>query len=196
MPDAQWGQLSPTTEKSHSTCDVFGLSPQNRDSARAQQLSQTLLRGTSFWLTAIKQSASGQAWGRQSGLMAGCAFCKSETEFYDGGVPICVRCSDARGSKRKPPTSEHQLLNVLREDLQSAKERYSLRVVRSGLGVPRHGEVNCPARAPHAYVRYSHRAPPRMPPKWTPAVQSGICLRGVRSVPEESTCHDSARYFG
>ena len=55
--------------------------------------------------------------------MAGCAFCKSETEFYDGGVPICVRCSDARGSKRKPPTSEHQLLNVLREDLQSAKER-------------------------------------------------------------------------
>ena len=55
--------------------------------------------------------------------MAGCAFCKSETEFYDGGVPICVNCSDARASKRKPPTSEHQLLNVLREDLQSAKER-------------------------------------------------------------------------
>ena len=55
--------------------------------------------------------------------MAGCAFCRSETEFYDGGVPICVNCSDARESKRKPPTSEHQLLNVLRADLQLAKER-------------------------------------------------------------------------
>ena len=51
------------------------------------------------------------------------AFCKSEAEFYDGGVPICVRCSDARGSQRKPPTSEHQVLSVLQEDLQSAKER-------------------------------------------------------------------------
>jgi hypothetical protein len=57
--------------------------------------------------------------------MAGCAFCKSEAEFYEGGVPICVRCSDARASKRKPPTSEHQVLNALREDLHSAKERAS-----------------------------------------------------------------------
>ena len=36
-----------------------------------------------------------------------------------------MRYSDARDSKRKPPTSEHQVLNVLREDLQSAKERAS-----------------------------------------------------------------------
>ena len=57
------------------------------------------------------------------GLMARCIFCKSETELYGGGVPICVKCSDAGASKRKPPTSEHHVLNVLREDLQSAKER-------------------------------------------------------------------------
>ena len=55
--------------------------------------------------------------------MASCAFCKGETELYDGDVSICVRCTDARRSKRKPPTSEHQVLNALREDLQSAKER-------------------------------------------------------------------------
>ena len=52
-----------------------------------------------------------------------CIFCKSETELHDSGTPLCVRCSDVGASKRKPPTSEHQVLNVLREDLQSAKER-------------------------------------------------------------------------
>jgi hypothetical protein len=55
--------------------------------------------------------------------MARCIFCKSEKELYDGGVPICIRCSDAGASKSKPPTSEDQVLNVLRQDLQSAKER-------------------------------------------------------------------------
>jgi len=55
--------------------------------------------------------------------MTRCIFCKSVTELDDGGVPICVRCSEAGESKRKPPTSEHQVLNVLREDLQSAKWR-------------------------------------------------------------------------
>ena len=52
-----------------------------------------------------------------------CIYCKSETELPDGGVPICVRCSDAGASKRKPPTSECQVLNTLHEDLQSAKDR-------------------------------------------------------------------------
>jgi len=55
--------------------------------------------------------------------MARCIFCKSVTEFDDGGVPICVRCSDVAATKRKPPTSEHQVLDTLHEDLQSAKER-------------------------------------------------------------------------
>ena len=57
--------------------------------------------------------------------MARCIVCKSETELYDGGVPICVRCSDAGASKRKPPISEDQVLNTLRADLQLAKERAS-----------------------------------------------------------------------
>ena len=55
--------------------------------------------------------------------MARCSFCKLVTELYDSGVPICVKGSDSGASKRKPPTSEHQVLNVLREDLESAKER-------------------------------------------------------------------------
>jgi len=26
--------------------------------------------------------------------MAECTYCKSETELYDGGSPICVQCAD------------------------------------------------------------------------------------------------------
>src|SRR5579859_7447552 len=54
--------------------------------------------------------------------MAECTFCKAETQLYDGGVPVCLKCSDG---KRKPPTSEHQILNVLRQDLQVATVRAS-----------------------------------------------------------------------
>jgi hypothetical protein len=36
--------------------------------------------------------------------MAECAFCKAETELYDGGSPICKNCADARETKRKPTT--------------------------------------------------------------------------------------------
>jgi hypothetical protein len=28
--------------------------------------------------------------------MAQCAFCKAETELYDGGAPICIECSRER----------------------------------------------------------------------------------------------------
>lgn len=55
--------------------------------------------------------------------MAVCTFCRAETELYESGVPVCVKCSDARDSKRKPPTSEHEVLNVLKQDLQAAAER-------------------------------------------------------------------------
>ena len=55
--------------------------------------------------------------------MADCAYCGAETQLYNSGVPICVICSDARESKRKPPTSEHQVVNILDQDLQAAMER-------------------------------------------------------------------------
>jgi hypothetical protein len=55
--------------------------------------------------------------------MARCIFCKSENELHDGGVPVCIKCSEAGDSKRKPPTSEHRVLNILQQDLQAATER-------------------------------------------------------------------------
>src|SRR5579863_3023757 len=55
--------------------------------------------------------------------MAQCVSCRAETQLYHSGVPVCVRCSEERESKRKPPTSEHQVLNILDQDLHAAMER-------------------------------------------------------------------------
>ncbi len=36
--------------------------------------------------------------------MAQCKFCGSETQLFDGGVPICLDCAAAREKpKKKPP---------------------------------------------------------------------------------------------
>jgi hypothetical protein len=55
--------------------------------------------------------------------MAECAFCKAATELYESGVPVCINCADKRESKRKPPTSEHQVLEILHRDFQAATQR-------------------------------------------------------------------------
>jgi hypothetical protein len=56
--------------------------------------------------------------------MAQCAFCKNETEIYDGGdVPICVECSDLRKARRKPSTIEQQIRCTLLQDLLEATAR-------------------------------------------------------------------------
>ena len=54
--------------------------------------------------------------------MAQCAYCQSEIELYDGGVPICVKCSNAREIKRKPPATEQDIRTTLMHDLVEATE--------------------------------------------------------------------------
>ena len=50
--------------------------------------------------------------------MAKCTDCGSETELYSSGVPICVKCSDAREAKRKsPPATGQQVRNTLLQDV-------------------------------------------------------------------------------
>jgi len=38
--------------------------------------------------------------------MAACAHCGAETELYENGVPICLKCADERQPKPKPPNSD------------------------------------------------------------------------------------------
>ena len=52
--------------------------------------------------------------------MAQCASCKTETELYDNGVPVCVKCVNEPNVKRKPPATEDQVRNTLIQDIVEA----------------------------------------------------------------------------
>jgi hypothetical protein len=57
--------------------------------------------------------------------MAECTFCKTKTELYDGGVPVCVECADARENKRKPATSKPGIKETLVSEIVEATARVS-----------------------------------------------------------------------
>jgi hypothetical protein len=56
-------------------------------------------------------------------MAAECIFCKAVTELYDGGLPVCIKCSEARERSRKPAAPERQVLNALQQDLEAATEQ-------------------------------------------------------------------------
>ena len=49
--------------------------------------------------------------------MADCAYCGAETELYESGLPICLKCSDAREARRKPPATDQQIRATLLQDV-------------------------------------------------------------------------------
>ena len=49
-------------------------------------------------------------------FMALCAYCRKETELYDGGTPVCVDCADA-------PASQHSIAARLHKEVAAATER-------------------------------------------------------------------------
>lgn len=57
--------------------------------------------------------------------MAACTYCGAETELYESGVPICVKCSDERESKakKKPPASGQPIRNILVDEIAQATAR-------------------------------------------------------------------------
>lgn len=48
--------------------------------------------------------------------MALCAYCRKETELYDGGTPVCVECAGA-------PPPPNSIANKLMRDAAAAAER-------------------------------------------------------------------------
>ena len=58
-------------------------------------------------------------------MAAECIFCQAQTELYVNSVPVCITCSETRQYKRKPPTRENSVLNILHRDLDVATERAS-----------------------------------------------------------------------
>jgi hypothetical protein len=59
--------------------------------------------------------------------MTQCSHCKSETELFDSGVPICVQCSEMQDPKPKPKPQvrEAQIRAVLLDNLVDATTRAS-----------------------------------------------------------------------
>src|SRR5579872_2345251 len=49
--------------------------------------------------------------------MAKCTYCGAETQLFDSGIPVCVRCDGTRLSKRE------QIAQSLRQRLEKARER-------------------------------------------------------------------------
>ena len=76
-------------------------------------------------------------------VTAQCAYCKSDTELREGGVPVCPSCSDV-GTKRKPPATEQQIRSILLQDLieltarteQATEEFEAVMQIPSGLPHP------------------------------------------------------------
>ena len=57
--------------------------------------------------------------------MALCIHCKAkETELYDSGVPICLKCADERDNNaRKPPVSSRTIQSILANEVADAASR-------------------------------------------------------------------------
>ena len=52
--------------------------------------------------------------------MAKCAYCDNETELYDGGSPICMKCAE---TKRKLPAPEQELPRILLQEVLETTAR-------------------------------------------------------------------------
>ena len=55
--------------------------------------------------------------------MAECARCKTETDLYEGSVPICTRCADTHKAGPQPPNTYLHLRTTLLQDVLEATAR-------------------------------------------------------------------------
>src|SRR5437868_13945616 len=70
--------------------------------------------------------------------MAKCLYCGSETGLCNGGVPICLKCSDERANKpKKPPAISKSIQTILIDEIVQATARVN-RAYRDFLEVMGH----------------------------------------------------------
>jgi hypothetical protein len=55
--------------------------------------------------------------------MAECAYCKTETELYENGTPICVRCAAAKECNPGPSFGTSNIQGKLLQEVRQATER-------------------------------------------------------------------------
>jgi hypothetical protein len=57
--------------------------------------------------------------------MAACVYCRAETELYNGGVPICPKCSEERETKQRVPATDQQIRSTLLQDILELTARFT-----------------------------------------------------------------------
>jgi hypothetical protein len=55
--------------------------------------------------------------------MAQCVYCKTETELYENGTPLCVMCAGARAVSPQPSSAESQIRLSLLQEVRQATDR-------------------------------------------------------------------------
>jgi len=55
--------------------------------------------------------------------MAQCAYCKTETELYENGTPVCVACAGAKAVSPQPSSAESQIRIHLLQEVRQATDR-------------------------------------------------------------------------
>ena len=57
--------------------------------------------------------------------MAKCVYCQSETDLFDNGVPVCIKCSKQRDRTRMTPATQQEVRNTLLHDTLEATARHN-----------------------------------------------------------------------
>jgi hypothetical protein len=55
--------------------------------------------------------------------MAECAYCKTQTQLYENGTPICVDCAGAKDGKPQPLSGDSHIQRKLLQEVRQATER-------------------------------------------------------------------------
>lgn len=55
--------------------------------------------------------------------MAECAFCKTETELFENGTPICLRCATAKEGEAQPSLGASPIQQKLLQEVRRATDR-------------------------------------------------------------------------
>ncbi len=55
--------------------------------------------------------------------MAECAYCRTETFLYYGGLPVCIECAETHEATRKPSSPERRVRTTLFQEFVEATAR-------------------------------------------------------------------------
>jgi hypothetical protein len=55
--------------------------------------------------------------------MANCAYCKTETELYENGTPVCVGCATAKEGNSGPSFGTSDIQRKLLQEIRQATDR-------------------------------------------------------------------------